>query len=401
MYVIRVVTAILASIAAISVHSVHAGQLASLPYSSARAYGQSSATAWDAVQDVADAWELRTTTNDESSQVLVSGWKRFSDFDGTRFFQSLPTLPADGNQSVPVEFQLHVFVSPFVEPARVHVATVLRTELDENEYVHHDVGFVGTEFLREVETRLGAPGVTIAVDRATGSPPCVAAGERASPTAGAVDLALVGRLTDFEFFYPASPSEALVLLEVTIGFDGAVVASRVVSVNGPQLVEPGLFSQAAENIVSLWRYRPAERDGCPVSVSATVAMSFGLGDSRPLFYSQTLAERELTGGTSGSVSRVYALDDDGVQSPRLLEEAKPQYTRSAQGQQIEGEVWVEAVVLPDGRVGDIRVTRSLDMKFGLDVAAVIAAKQWRFEPGTRDGEPVAVQVGIALEFRLE
>lgn len=41
------------------------------------------------------------------------------------------------------------------------------------------------------------------------------------------------------------------------------------------------------------------------------------------------------------------------------------------------------------------------MKFGLDVSAVIAAKQWRFDPGTRDGEPVAVQVGIALEFRLE
>lgn len=349
MYVIRAVTAILASIVAISADPVHAGQLASLPYSSARAYGQSSATVWNAVQDVADAWELKTITNDESSQVLVSRWKRFSDFEGSPFFQSVPTLPVGGAQSVPVEFQLHVFVSPFVEPARVHVATVLRTELDETEYVHHDVGFVGAEFLREVATRLGAPGVTIAVDRVTGSRPCVAAGDRASPTAGSVDLALVRRLTDFEFFYPASQSEALVLLEVTIGFDGTVVASRVVSVNGPQLVEPNVFAQAAENIVSLWRYRPAERDGCPVSVTATVALSFGLGDSRPLFYSQTLADHELVAGPSAPVSRVYAIDDDGVRSPRLLEEAKPQYTRSAQGQQIEGEVWLEAVVLPDGR----------------------------------------------------
>lgn len=58
-------------------------------------------------------------------------------------------------------------------------------------------------------------------------------------------------------------------------------------------------------------------------------------------------------------------------------------------------------MLPDGTVGDIHVTKSLDMKYGLDGAAVIAAKQWRFAPGTRDEEPVAVRVGIALEFYLQ
>ena len=396
----RTAITILASILAISVYSVHAGQLAALPYSGARGYGQSPAAVWDAVQEVADTWELKSATNDETSQVLVTEWKPFSDFEGSSFFQSLPTLPADGVQSVPIDFQLHVFVSPFVEPTRVYVGTVLRTEFEQNEYVHHDVGFVGTEFFREVETRLGAAGVTISVDRARGSP-CIAAGESGSPSTRPVDLALVRRLADFEFFYPASQSEALVLLEITIGFDGAVSGSRVVSVNGPEPVEAGVFAQAAENIVSLWRYRPAERDGCAVSVTATVAMSFGLTDSRRQFYSQSLAERELGAGPIAPVSRVYAIDDDGVRSPRLLEEATPHYTRPAQGQQIEGEVWLDAVVLPDGRVGDIRVTRSLDMKFGLDVAAVIAAKQWRFDPGTRDGEPVAVHVGIALEFRLE
>ena len=56
------------------------------------------------------------------------------------------------------------------------------------------------------------------------------------------------------------------------------------------------------------------------------------------------------------------------------------------------------VVLPDGTVGDVRITQSLDP--GLDEEAVKAARQWVFAPGTRFGEPVAVQVGIELYFNL-
>ena len=397
---IRMVAAFLGSLVVMSVHTAGAGQLTSLPYSNARAYRQSSKMVWETVQNVADAWGLETDTKDESSQLLVSDWKRFSDFKGSPFFQSLPTIPADGARLVPTDFQLHVFVSPFVEPTRVHVAAVLLTELEEGQYVHHGFGFAATEFFRELEAQLGSTGTTIPVASSSESNPCLARRGLGSPPGGVVDLTPVRRLIDFEFLYPAVQSDALVILDVTIGFDGAVVASRVVSVNGAESAQSEAFAQAAQNIVSLWRYRPAERDGCPVSVMATVVMSFGLDDARPLFYSRTLPERERD-STAISVSRFYTTDDDGLQNPRLLEETTPQYTPGAQGQQIEGEVWLDAVVLPDGRVGDIHVTKSLDMKYGLDGAAVIAAKQWRFNPGTRDGEPVAVQVGIALEFHLQ
>lgn len=397
---IRIVAASLASLIAIAVPSAHAGQPTSLPYSNARAYSESSETVWATVQDIADAWALTTGTIDASSQVLVSEWKRFSDFDGTPFFRSIPTLPADGAQLVPAEFQLHVFVSPFLEPARVHVAAVLRSQLEQNEYVHHGVAFVATEFFRELETRLGATGVTIPVTNASERNLCLAARATTAPTPSAADLTTVRRLTEFNFFYPSVQSEALVVLDVTIAYDGSIAGTRVVSVNGAGLTQPEVFAQAASNIVSLWRYHPAQRQGCAVSVKATVVMSFGLGGSRPLFHSQTLPEHELALAPE-SVSRVYTTDEDDLQNPRLLAETTPQYTGAAQGQQIQGEVWLDAVVRPDGTVGDIRVTKSLDMKYGLDVAAIVAAKQWRFAPGTRDGEPVAVQVGIALDFNLE
>lgn len=61
---------------------------------------------------------------------------------------------------------------------------------------------------------------------------------------------------------------------------------------------------------------------------------------------------------------------------------------------------VQCVVKTDGTVGDITVLRSLDKQWGLDDEAVKAAKQWRFEPGTRNGEPVNVMITIELQFKL-
>lgn len=50
---------------------------------------------------------------------------------------------------------------------------------------------------------------------------------------------------------------------------------------------------------------------------------------------------------------------------------------------------MECVVGPDGTVGDVQVVKSLDKEHGLDDEAVKAAKQWRFNPGRRDGKPVS------------
>jgi TonB family protein len=48
----------------------------------------------------------------------------------------------------------------------------------------------------------------------------------------------------------------------------------------------------------------------------------------------------------------------------------------------------------------VQVVRSLDSAFGLDQEAIKAARQWRFAPGTRLGEPVPVLVTIELTFTL-
>jgi protein TonB len=68
---------------------------------------------------------------------------------------------------------------------------------------------------------------------------------------------------------------------------------------------------------------------------------------------------------------------------------------------IQGAVFLDIVVLASGEVGDVTVTKSLDTEYGLDLEAVKAAKQWRFEPGTKDGRPVPVQVALELTFTLK
>lgn len=92
---------------------------------------------------------------------------------------------------------------------------------------------------------------------------------------------------------------------------------------------------------------------------------------------------------------------DGVSTPVLVKEVKPDYTAEAKAAGIAGTVRVDAVVREDGAVGEVEITQSLDEVHGLDREAVKAVKQWRFRPGKKDGEPVPVLVEIELTFTLK
>lgn len=91
---------------------------------------------------------------------------------------------------------------------------------------------------------------------------------------------------------------------------------------------------------------------------------------------------------------------DGVTLPRLIKEAKPRYTADAMRAGVEGGIKMEAVVQTDGTVGEVRVVRSLDKKYGLDEEAVKTLKRWLFAPGTKDGVAVPVVVEVEMTFTL-
>jgi periplasmic protein TonB len=106
-----------------------------------------------------------------------------------------------------------------------------------------------------------------------------------------------------------------------------------------------------------------------------------------------------SGGPAGFGDGPYR-PGSGIETPRIVREVKPQYTADAMRAKIQGVVELEAVVLPDGSVGAVQITRSLDRTFGLDQKAIEAVKQWRFIAGRRLGQPVPVLVTIELTFTL-
>jgi periplasmic protein TonB len=105
-------------------------------------------------------------------------------------------------------------------------------------------------------------------------------------------------------------------------------------------------------------------------------------------------------GTGGNTGGGIYREGNGVTSPRVIREVKPSYTGEAMRARIQGLVTMEAVVMPDGSVGNVQITKSLDSNFGLDKEAIKTVKQWRFEPGRRLGQPVPVLIVIEMTFTL-
>ncbi len=88
------------------------------------------------------------------------------------------------------------------------------------------------------------------------------------------------------------------------------------------------------------------------------------------------------------------------QPPRPLVKVPPFYPLSARAKGIEGKVELVFVVQADGSVSDIEVKESFPGTIFVD-AALRAVRQWRFKPGTKDGQPVATRVRLPLRFQLE
>jgi protein TonB len=103
---------------------------------------------------------------------------------------------------------------------------------------------------------------------------------------------------------------------------------------------------------------------------------------------------------SEGFGKARAAERAGLAVPVLLQSKEPQYTSAAMRAKLQGTVEVQAVVLTDGTVGDVRITKSLDTVTGLDDQAVQAVKQWLFKPGELNGQPIPVIVTLNLTFRL-
>lgn len=97
---------------------------------------------------------------------------------------------------------------------------------------------------------------------------------------------------------------------------------------------------------------------------------------------------------SGGVDELFSMQDLD-QKPRAIYQVSPQM--SAQLKKIApGTVYIVFVVDQRGRVENPVVQSASDPAF--EAPALAAVKQWKFEPGKRNGEPVRFRMRVPITF---
>jgi len=95
---------------------------------------------------------------------------------------------------------------------------------------------------------------------------------------------------------------------------------------------------------------------------------------------------------------IFPAGTHGVTVPQVIFNPEPIFSDEARKSKTQGTVRLLLVVGKDGRPYDIRVRESLGM--GLDEKAVEAVNRWRFRPATLNGQAVATQVEVQVDFHL-
>lgn len=89
----------------------------------------------------------------------------------------------------------------------------------------------------------------------------------------------------------------------------------------------------------------------------------------------------------------------GIEPPVAVHTVVPEYSTLARRARIQGVVILATTVRRDGTVGTAEVLKGLPM--GLSEKAVEAVRQRRFEPATRNGEPLCVRFNQTVNFQLQ
>lgn len=95
----------------------------------------------------------------------------------------------------------------------------------------------------------------------------------------------------------------------------------------------------------------------------------------------------------------HAAPDTVIAYPLYKENSPPVYPAIARVRGYEGVVLVSAEILPDGRVGEVKIRKSSGYAI-LDQSAIQAVKPWKFEPARKSGNPFTAWVELPIKFIL-
>jgi TonB family protein len=131
----------------------------------------------------------------------------------------------------------------------------------------------------------------------------------------------------------------------------------------------------------------------------TVTVAFCVAVALPSAASRANAQEPSSGNTQTQPAPevVYKIGH-GVSPPRATYQPEPEFSEQARQAHYQGTCVLSLIVGSDGKPRDIKVTNPIGM--GLDEKALEAVRGWRFDPARKDGEPVAVQILVEVDFHL-
>lgn len=97
-------------------------------------------------------------------------------------------------------------------------------------------------------------------------------------------------------------------------------------------------------------------------------------------------------------ARAFVGIPDLTRLPRAIRPVQPEVPEEFRSQSRDAVVVVEVAISATGRVLEARVVKKAG--FGLDEAAIEAARRTRFEPGMQGDRPVAVKMQIPYRFKV-
>jgi TonB family protein len=87
-----------------------------------------------------------------------------------------------------------------------------------------------------------------------------------------------------------------------------------------------------------------------------------------------------------------------LQQPKLLASVAAVYPPAARAQHIQGDVVIDALIDPTGKVTAAKVITGNPL---LQSAAVDSLRLWKYQPGRLNGEAIPIHINVTITFRLK
>ncbi len=230
-----------------------------------------SAKAWGLIQSALADQRIKTRVKEKEAQVIIT--RPLRPLDQNTNWLTPPEMPSG---YLFESAEIHLFVSPFVEPARVYVGSVstFKVLVSGGSATLYNDPTVNASVMAWVTRTLGMEAEPVPAIRKAGTP----AAPACVPLRGAPKEIVPPRKiesTQLEVLYPknalADRETGSVVIKMAIREDGSTADLQLEGT--PPHPSMGVSALGA---VSLLRYHPTRIAGCPVTVHLTYRVNFRL-----------------------------------------------------------------------------------------------------------------------------